>query len=272
VPPRASRAFSLVEVLIAIGLVATVAALAAPAVLGRLERGSFKAAQDSLAAAVRTTRDRAMRENAVLELLARTTAGEPVRFMVATHDGRSDVANESDFGEFAGLANDAIPESAAPPDPGSENERRAEEVARLPDGLTVQRQDDVATGVDALLDLPPEAMDGPPIVDPLTGEAEADEVLIAIVLPSGIVIPEQDLLLAASDGGRYARISINRWTGATTFQPFDPEGADGLRDGDAGNETMGTPLDGAPGPGFPMPRAGADRGRRGGAADGGGGR
>ncbi|GAB4548237.1 MAG: hypothetical protein Tsb0013_08670 [Phycisphaerales bacterium] len=186
------RAFTIVELVIAIGLVALVAALALPAGVSLLASEGRRSGVFVCEAAVRSVRDRAMRDRTVMVIgaIERDGAWALVARPYATPAVDDDAQQDTDDDPPAWDA-----------------------VASLPEGFAF-RFEPLST-VDDDTPLAPEA-------DPFAGlrGSEPEPERVALVLPSGAVegVDTWRLVTETESGPRVDRLRIARWTGAITAE------------------------------------------------------
>lgn len=203
-----ARGLTLLEVVVAVAIVAILSALALPAISGRLGDARLKSAAHQLEAGVISIRAQAQREGNAVALFAAP--------------GRRGMQLVAERVEAAGgMAGEGIG--------GGEREsgvsRRV--LASLPPGVRINAGDS-ATAEDGEADdqmaLPGIAEDG----------MERPPLRLAVALPDGSVISPGPVSLSA--GGAGWRVRINRFTGVCTKEPerrFEPENGKGMLEGEA---------------------------------------
>jgi len=209
------QAFTLIEVVIAMVLIAGVLALVAPVLADRLAEQSFDAAMERLRAHLLLGRAEAM------------SRGQSVAVLYLP---------ESSTLEFALFE----PAARAAGDSGSRRESRARE----PDPWTSEHDDDSAerpewfepwmrldfsglTVVEEVRSLTGDVADAEPMsADQWTERPEFNSVIadnrvvrVAVFLRDGSSLLAREVFLS-DDDGRVARVAINPWTGAPSVEPL----------------------------------------------------
>lgn len=193
-------AFTLLELLIAIALVALLAGIVLPIGVSRLSADRFAQAQRQLATAVIIARADSQRRGGIVRLVV-----------------RQDVRGATLWSEetpMRGVEEWRPREGAGAP--------RREFVLDLPSGVRI-----------ALAPLPEDDVRANAIGNEPGDEREdaessfAEGGTLCVLLPDGSVLMPHDLLLVSeAAGGREVRIRLNRWTGEAEFVPFVREDAE----------------------------------------------
>lgn len=197
-----TRAFSIVELVIAIALLGLVAALALPAGVALLTNEGRRSGLFACESALRTVRDHAMRDAMIIEIGALEQDGAWTLVTRPLGTAQSDVGADD-----------------------SDDERAWDVIATLPDGFAF-RFEPMPTAIESLDALPePPAALGP---QPLEPER------VALVLPSGAVeANEAWRLVTDTDGApRVDLLRVGRWTGH--IEPERDVAADGFAPPEAG--------------------------------------
>lgn len=189
-------AFTLLELLIAIALVAMVAGIVLPVGASRLAADRFDQAQRQVASAVIIARADAQRRGVIVRLTVR-------------QDERG-ATLWSEEAESAGLGEQRRGERPRP--------ARSEFVLDLPRGVRfalVPAEDDQTADAERN-DRDAERDDN----EPEFAEGAGGGTL-CVLLPDGSVLMPRDLLMVFEAGDRReVRIRLNRWTGEAAFTPF----------------------------------------------------
>lgn len=190
------RAFTLVEVLIALVLVGAVLAIAIPASSGLLARGSRTGAAEVLSGAFREARGIAMREGEPLEIVALIESGQ--RSVLRARSVVADIGQEPrESVEVERTESDDIDES----------------LGELPNAFTC---------IDAEAALPAESFDD--LNDEpgaLAFGGEPAEIVLAVVLPSGRVVASDGWRVREErEGADYSFYDalVHGWTGGVTLK------------------------------------------------------
>lgn len=198
----AARAFTLIEVVIALGLVLLLGGLALPTLIGLTSGASLSESESRVESVAAICRAEAMRRGQVIELAARENA-DGVTVLLGRRADSAPVSGAGDAPDGDGAASDPWP---------------AFLVEELPRGCAVI--EDVAeresTG---------RAEDGGragPGAEDGGSAAPRKEVLIAAFLPSGAAAVRGATKLRAKDG-REASIGVNSWTGTVRVTPSAPK-------------------------------------------------
>lgn len=194
-------AFTLLELLIAIALVALLAGIVLPVGVSRFSADGFAQAQRQLAAAVIIARADAQRRGGIIRLVVRQDAGAATLWT-------EDAEQPSDDG---------------PTSRRSVSTPRREFVLDLPSGVRIElappSSEDESSAAETGGEADEEAGD--------SGAGFARGGTVCLLLPDGSVIMPHDLLMVSdSAGGRAVRIRLNRWTGEAEFPPFVREEAE----------------------------------------------
>lgn len=256
-------AFSILEILIAISLVALLAGLVIPISIGAIARASALEAQPRLEAAVAQARLEAARLSAPVRLAA-AAGGTAVRIeaLEITRED-ADVGLMSPLGapggESAGL--DGFQEGSVGAGGAAAGEWVLLDEILLPNGIVLEPRPEEGAGFGAealgVFTMSSEPGQG----DAVGGDAgEAKPWVFATALPDGRLEPGRDVIVRAaargdSDEARWS-VQFAAWTGGVTLTPIRPEQDEEVGVGEA---------DALP----PPPRA--DDSRAGGAARGAGG-
>lgn len=211
-----TRGFTLLEIMIALGVLAVVLGLSLPALSARLDRGSFDAGVDRVRHSIELAREEAREIGVPVQVRARTelSGGVVLEWRTADSPGASE-------------------ESGATPD-----EAAWTRVAELGRGLTITRERPASSpGA-------PEVGAGPDELESFAEREAGDELptqRIGLFLPSGeAIVPGPSYLVEAgaspvSSDQRWVELSISPWTGRVTIerpQPTDPSEAFGAEDND----------------------------------------
>jgi prepilin-type N-terminal cleavage/methylation domain-containing protein len=211
------HAFTLIEVVIALALVAGVLALVAPVLVHRLAEQSFDAAMERLRSHLLLGRAEAMSRGQPIAVLYRPGSStlEFVLFEPATRvldDSRA--RRES-------LAREPDPWISEQDDDRSERPEWFEPWMRLDfRGLTVAEDVRSLTGdvADAEWISPDRSTERPEF----NSVVEDDHaVRVAVFLRDGSSLLARHVFLSDGDG-RVARVAVNPWTGAPTVEPLPP--------------------------------------------------
>lgn len=194
----AARAFTLIEVVIALGLVLLLAGLALPTLIGLTSGAALREGESCVESVAAICRAEAMRRGQVIELAARENA-DGVTVLLGRRADSAPVSGAGDAPDGDAAASDPWP---------------AFLVEELPRGCAVI--EDVAeresTG---------RAEDGGPAA-PGGSATPRKAVLIAAFLPSGAAAVKGATKLHAKDR-REASIGVNGWTGAVRVTPIAPK-------------------------------------------------
>ena len=201
------RGLTLLETLIAIGLVLALAALSFPALIGLLDQRRFDGAGDQLGELLRLARAHAQ------------ATGEPVEVLYEPEPRvvRARVFRLDDAASGTDPADDELPLFDAEDAPTPETvipDGWAHRV--LPDGVHLARRppaaDDVETGWSELDDRAP---------DPVRLPSEDPPFRLAVFLPDGSALLGRPAWVHDGEG-RLARLSVDGWTGLATIQDAPP--------------------------------------------------
>ncbi len=189
-------AFTLLELLIAVALVAMVAGIVLPVGVSRLAADRFDQAQRQLASAVIIARADAQRRGVIVRLTVR-------------QDERG-ATLWSEEAETVGSGEQRRGERSRP--------ARSEFVLDLPRGVRfalMPAEDDQAADAERN-DRDAERDDNEPEFVEGTGGGT-----LCVLLPDGSVLMPRDLLMVFDAGDRReARVRLNRWTGEASFTPY----------------------------------------------------
>lgn len=188
------RALTILELLIAIVLVASLTALVVPAVLGRVGDFSLDAAARQVEAAFIAARAQAQREGLPVAVMARPEAGGGVGVFIEAMEAPEE-PSEDGFAPAEPLvaAWTVLPSRVELTDSAGEGDLG--EFSPAQDGEAGELQGDDGTDRDET---------APPL-------------LVAVVLPDGTASLEGERYLEGP-GGERLRLRVNRWTGAARFE------------------------------------------------------
>jgi prepilin-type N-terminal cleavage/methylation domain-containing protein len=187
-----ARAFTLLELLIAVALVVLVAGLALPAVWGRTEGARLDTALRQLGAAVIAARAEAQRGGAVSELR-----------VVATAEGEALVIRRLGDVEIRGTDDDLGGEAAAVVRPWTV----------LPSGVRVLGEPPSEGGTS-----PAHRREN----SGAAGEHERRAVRVAVMLPDGTAVASGPVYVSV--GERVVEVSLNRWSGGASERELPRRG------------------------------------------------
>lgn len=188
------QGFTLIEVMIALAIVAMLAGIVLPIGLSRLNADSFIQTQRQLESAVSIARADAQRRGVLMKLIAVEAQGVVAVWSV-------------EFGEAGGGARGEMP-------------KRREFVLELPSGAGVEP---APAAEDEAEDTEEEEDERPrPAAAGAEAEAAPVERALCVLMPDGTVVAGEAMVLRGRDGKR-VRIDFNAWTGALTFVPVEPE-------------------------------------------------
>ena len=258
------RAFTLLEVIITLVLIATATALVLPALFGRVAPVAFEESIGQLQAALRLAQAEAARDGLPMRITGSQPSANAEFIVVASPVDPDDDPAELWLDTLRSDDEDATPimgpmlptpDAALPARAIADVEGRV--ILRLPRWVRLERTggvDDVAfdvpPGFPGLEGTPPiPAEPAPPLDGPLT---------LALILPDGSLAVSPGAAIVAEDGRR-AMIGVDPWSGRATvtieevpadpfgLDPFglDPEGDD-PNDGDRGDAFDADPDDEAP--------------------------
>ena len=199
------RAFTLIELMIALAIVAMLAGIVLPIGLSRLNADAFAQAQRQVEAAVGIARADAQRTGVHVKLIAVVDGGVVL------------------FSQAHGAAD-------RPDTSGKRSLPRREFVLELPTGVQIESEPDTEEEH--------ANQDGDEVRTAREGSASASdgssatELALCVLMPDGTVVPGEPVLLVARDGKR-ARIEFNPWTGALTFLPVTAAHVAGAADASA---------------------------------------
>lgn len=293
--------FTLVEILVAIGLLVAVVSLVAPVLVSRIAPATFDGTLERFAGELRLAREDARRTGSLVYIYAES--GERELRIVAR---RTPVESTADLDAFAGfpLGNDAGLADGGSRFPGAsqvggasafsgdaggafDGEDRPRLLFVMPEGFRVTHTAPMLAedleGVGALVDgtesaalaeiggVDPESVaDGESAFDPFGSESESDLAesrLIAVCVPDGTVLLARPTWVVDRDD-RTAALRINRASGVISFERVEPRSEDFADPfADTGDDTMigGEPLTApsrrTPGRSFPERGRGVDGGR-----------
>jgi len=185
-----ARAFTLIELMIALAIVAMLAGIVLPIGLSRLNADAFVQAQRQLEAAVGIGRAESQRTGALVKLIA---ADGGVTLFSHAH---RPLEESTDTGRKRST-------------PGREF------VLELPAGVRIEADPDTEAdeGIAAGEDAP---SPGSPAA---SSEQVPADLGVCVLMPDGTVVTSGPLVLVARDGKR-ARIDFNPWTGSLAFPPL----------------------------------------------------
>ena len=195
---RSPRAFTLVELMVALALAVALAAVVVPVSLSWLPAAALDEAPARIESALALARAEAQRRGVVIEVVAvRTDRG------ITEIRARDLTTEEAEDDEASAAADGPLNETL---------------LAELPEGTTLRRVGSEDDGSDA-----PGLEAG---ADP-TPEPAPLEMVLAIALPDGRIVVEtgSELRVIGADA-RWAALAINGWTGVVTARP----GASGDRE------------------------------------------
>lgn len=192
------RGFTLIELMIALAIVAMLAGIVLPIGLSRLNADTFAQTQRQLESAVGIARADAQRRGVLMKLVAVESEG-----VTAIWSIEREAASQRGQGtqrEFilelpAGTGIEPVPFATDDEEPGEGEEGEGE----------AERGGAGAAGA---------AAEGTPV-----------ERALCVLMPDGTVVPGEAMALRGRDGTR-ARIGFNAWTGALSFTILPREGAD----------------------------------------------
>jgi type II secretory pathway pseudopilin PulG len=197
VPAAAGRgAFTLVEAILAIAVLVSIAGVVFATILGRTPASEVSAATSGVQSAVATARALAQSDGVAREVIAVTNPRGRVALSVVRFFGTSSEGQ----GELASSAGS----------PGERSAPTGPEVV-LPEGITLVPGGAARTSPGRL------AADPAPVRSsrPRSDEPErdpAEPVSVAVALPDGTVIARNPIVVETS-GGASAALHVNRWTG-----------------------------------------------------------
>ncbi|MFI4898233.1 MAG: Tfp pilus assembly protein FimT/FimU [Phycisphaerales bacterium JB059] len=204
-----SRGFTLLEVLVALGVLGVVLGLSMPAISSRLERGSFEGAAERLAGALRTALGEARASGQPVEVRARSDSSGRLVIEWSVAGGRPEPVEPDAEGERSGF--DAGP---------SEEERIWKPLAELGPGFEL-RETDPASLEQATDAAPPEASAFP---EPAPLESLDPARTLAVFLPGSEAIVPASIWLAPTTPDpeavppRWATLTISAWTARVSLE------------------------------------------------------
>ncbi len=225
------RAFTLLEVLVALALALAVLAVVLPAASGIFARGSRVGVQEILTGALRSAREISMREGVPIELVAIDRPGFPTTLRART------IGTLEEFEPASALERSPAPVNSDEAGFGSGQAFEAqdlvdEELAQLPAGFRlIGDEDELVSPSDSN-----DAASGAPFPGaPLSNGPAATRVL-AIVLPAGRIVPEQGWSVREERAGEplVYRAVVQVWTGAVALERESPELASDPAESDDG--------------------------------------
>jgi len=241
------RGFTLLEVLVALGVLGVVLGLSMPALIARVDRGSFESNAERLAGAVRLAKE-AARE-----------AGQPVTVRARTLETGVTVIEGG-----AGVTRTARPADEGPP--GSSEEQSWTTLTELAPGLSLSERDpgladdlNADRGESIARDeWPDEIPDFETLLAPSQGPATGGQTrTLCVFLPSAESIVQGPVYLietpraASTPPKRWASLTVSAWTGRVLLEQHRATSAvETLApDGDDGASLMETlPYDGGAAP------------------------
>lgn len=182
------RALTILELLIAIVLIASLTALVVPAVLGRVGEFSLDAAARQVEAAFVAARAQSQREGLPVAVVARPEAGGGVGLCLEAMSASAGEEQADAPPALAPAAWTVLPTRVTLTDSAVDGERDG--FAPASAGAGAERFGD--------------------------GGA-AQRLLVAVVLPDGTASAAGERYLAGPGGERW-RLRVNRWTGAASFE------------------------------------------------------
>ncbi len=193
-----SRGFTLLEILVALGVLGVVLGLSLPAVSARLDRGSFDANAERVVGALRLARDEAR------------NAGRPVRVR-ATTQATGPTAIEWSFQAGADADGDT------PPEP----EWTA--LVEIPRGNSVTDQDPAALATTGFGE-PVMQFQNEPALAPEFDETGESTLALCVFMPGGEAVVNGPIWLVDAEGEglvdaeRWVGLTISPWTGRITSE------------------------------------------------------
>ncbi len=213
-----SRGFTLLEVLVALGVLGVVLGLSMPAISTRLERGSFEGAAERLAGALRTALGEARASGRAVEVRARTDASGRlvIEWALAGHAPESGANAQEEVSE--GVAST----SASGP---NEEERAWRPLAEVGPGVVLSPTDPAS--LEQVADpTPPGALSFPELAD--VGTPEFARTLAVFLPGSEAIVPASIWLVPETQDpeavpSRWATITISAWTARVSLAFSSPE-------------------------------------------------
>ncbi len=191
------RGWTILELLIVLALLGTLAGLALPVLSSRSRGWALEAAASQARASIRSCRAEAMREGTIVRLEKRTGDSGAVRLW--SRAARAAAAEETAVER--GDGNPGAREGTGSPDPD-----RVRMLFELP------------RGIGAGLNPPTPATDGTRPT-PTSDMAMSDAELVATFLPDGTVVSEGPLFVWA-EPTMVLSIRVARWTGGVTIETY----------------------------------------------------
>lgn len=206
------RGFTLIELMVAIGLALLLAGLVLGVSMSRLGEASFEEAKGRVGAALATARAEAQRRGVVMEVVARTGAGGTVGMVMEAAP-----APGGDAEKAGGSArDDRMGSGSDDASPG-----RYLEAIELPGGVKIAAS---AKRANAPAGLEEDGKSG--------GGSESEKVTVAVFLPDGQGAVGARYLIGKD--GRMGEIVLNRWTGTVEVREIvlkaDMEGESAVKD------------------------------------------
>lgn len=190
-----SRGFTLIELMIALAIMAMLAGIVLPIGISRLNASSFSQTQRQLESAVGIARADAQRRGRLLKLVAIDSGGSVAIWSIER--GSTETGAEAGRREFVMELPAGASIIPAPAANAEDADSDAEE-----DEWESARSDDVRRRAEG------------------AGEDSAERAL-CVLMPDGTVSPGETLVLRGR-GGAMARMDFNPWTGMITFVPVRP--------------------------------------------------